>query len=54
MNPANLPRTQHDPLRQVQRQIEELRAIAVRMETRLCALIEHLGADTKIQSLNKK
>lgn len=54
MNTATPPRPAHDPQRQMQRQIDDLRAIMVRVETRLCALIEHLGADTKIQSLNKK
>lgn len=39
---------------QLQRQVNELRTIAVRIETRLCLLLEHLGADTKIESRNKK
>ena len=36
------------------RQLEELRAIVVRMETRLCVLMRHMGAETKIESRNKK
>lgn len=45
---------QPTPTCDTKRQLEELRAIVVRMETRLCVLMRHMGAETKIESRNKK